>query len=75
MLGGRRLCTLSIHRPGKSVRALTFSGLISHSVSKRPIWLAEAAAHWAQRIARVTGLLGVIHVLIAGQASEHRLAQ
>jgi hypothetical protein len=34
---------LSIHRPGRSARAARFSGRLSHFVSKRPIWLAEAA--------------------------------
>jgi hypothetical protein len=43
ILGGRRWCTLSIHRPGNSARAVKFSDRVSHSVSKRPIWLAEAA--------------------------------
>jgi hypothetical protein len=50
-------CTLSIHWPGRSARATRFSGRLSHFVSKRPIWLAEAAepaiAWWptTQRIA------------------------
>jgi hypothetical protein len=43
ILGGRRLCSVSIHWPVKSARAARFSGRVSHSVSKRPIWLADAA--------------------------------
>jgi hypothetical protein len=43
ILGERRLCTVSIHWPGRSARAAKFSGRVNHSVSKRPIWLAEAA--------------------------------
>src|SRR6202023_3323876 len=31
------------HWPGRSARAARFSGRLSHFVSKRPIWLAEAA--------------------------------
>ena len=44
LFGGRRWCTVSIHWPGRSARAARFSGQQSHFVSKRPIWLAEAAA-------------------------------
>src|SRR6266850_7972344 len=44
ILGERRLCTVSIHWPGRSARAARFSGRVSHSVSKRPIWLAEGYA-------------------------------
>jgi hypothetical protein len=51
---------------------------VSHAVSKRPIWLVDAArrsnplrsnhgAHY--RIMRET--VGVIHVLITGEAAEH----
>src|ERR1700730_9582145 len=43
ILGGPRWCPLSTHRPGRSARAARFSGRLSHFVSKRPIWLAEAA--------------------------------
>ena len=49
ILGGRRLCTLSIQRLGRSARAARFSGRLSHSVSKRPIWLAETAEPWIAR--------------------------
>ena len=34
---------MSIHWPGRSTRAARFSGRLSHFVSNRPIWLAEAA--------------------------------
>src|ERR1700732_1697327 len=43
VLGGRRWCTVSIQSPGRSASEARFSGRTSHSVSKRPIWLAEAA--------------------------------
>src|SRR6516164_9302460 len=43
VFGGRRWCTLSIHWPGRSARATRLSGRLSHFVSNRPIWLAEAA--------------------------------
>src|SRR5262249_2217694 len=41
--GGRRPCTRSIHWPDKSARAERFLSVASHCVSKRPIWLGEAA--------------------------------
>jgi hypothetical protein len=51
-------------------------------VSKRPIWLAEAAEPAIARSAddpayrRVAAQpLGVVHVLVAGQPPEHRLPQ
>src|SRR6516164_1498385 len=43
ILGGRRWCTLSIQWRERSASAARFSGRLSHFVSKRPIWLAEAA--------------------------------
>ena len=43
IFGPRRWRTLSIHWPGRSARAIRFSGRLNHFVSKRPIWLAEAA--------------------------------
>ena len=42
-LGGRRPCTRSIHWPERSTRAVRFFSAASHLVSKRPIWLADAA--------------------------------
>src|SRR5262249_25487788 len=41
--GGLRAWTRSIHRPEKSVSAERFVSAASHCVSKRPIWLGEAA--------------------------------
>ena len=41
--GGRRSCTRSIQAPDRSVSAARFASVASHSVSKRPIWLVEAA--------------------------------
>src|SRR5262245_853283 len=41
--GGLRPCTRSIHWPDRSARAAKFLGATSHCVSKRPIWLGEAA--------------------------------
>jgi hypothetical protein len=39
----RRRRGLSIHWPGGSISAARFSGRLSHFVSTRPLWLAEAA--------------------------------
>jgi hypothetical protein len=58
ILGGCRCCTLSIHWPGRSVSAARFSGRFSHFVSKRPIWLAEAAEPaiaWSPTTQRIAG--------------------
>jgi hypothetical protein len=41
--GGRRWCTLSIHWPDRSASAARFWDRLNRFVSKRPIWLAEAA--------------------------------
>jgi hypothetical protein len=60
ILGRRRCCTLSIHWPDKSARAARFSGQLSHFVSKRPIWLAEAA----DPVIAVQPV-GVIHVFVS----------
>ena len=43
LFGGRRSCTASIQRPGRSARAAKFSGWANIPVSKRPMALAEAA--------------------------------
>ncbi len=40
---GRRACTRSIQAPDRSVRTARLATLVSHMVSKRPIWLVEAA--------------------------------
>src|SRR6202035_3835768 len=42
-LGGRRSCTRSIHWPERSARVDRFFSAASHLVSKRPIWLGDAA--------------------------------
>jgi hypothetical protein len=42
-LGGRRLCTRSIQRPERSASAERFFSEASQRVSKRPIWLGDAA--------------------------------
>jgi len=36
-------CNMSMHWPGRSARTAMFSSWLSHFVSKRPIWLANAA--------------------------------
>jgi hypothetical protein len=41
--GGLRLCTRSIQWPNSSVSADRLTSVASHRVSKRPIWLGEAA--------------------------------
>jgi hypothetical protein len=82
VLGGRRLCTLSIHRPGRSVSAarvlrpgqplrLKAAHLTGRSgrPSDRPV--AHDPAH--RRIAAQP--IGVVHILVAGEPSEDRLAQ
>ena len=61
--------------------AARFPDRVSHFVSKRPIWLAEAADrdrpvadHPAHR--RVAAQpIGVIQILIAGEPPEYRLPQ
>ena len=54
----------------------------SHSVSKRPIWLGDAAAPQTRfatdnpahrRIVAKT--LSIVHILVSGEATEHRLTQ
>ena len=79
---GRRACTRSIQRPDRSASADRFASWVSTSVSKRPIWLVEAACprhgpathHPAHgRIMRQP--VGIVHVLVPGQAPEHGLAE
>jgi len=57
------------------VSAARFASLASHSVSKRSIWLVEAASpHGTHR--RIAGEpFGVVHVLVAGEAAVDGLAQ
>src|SRR5512132_3582751 len=82
LLGGRRPCTRSIHWPDKSAIAERFAGAASHCVSKRPIWLGEAARPCAALPPTipshgwiVTQALGVVHVLISSEATKYRLTQ
>ena len=81
-LGGRRLWTRSIQRPERSASAERFFSAASQRVSKRPIWLGDAApgncgpaaddpAH--RRI--MPKPLSVVHVLIAGEASKDGLPE
>jgi hypothetical protein len=75
---GRRWCTLSIHWPGRAARTARAQSLRlepahlagrSHRPGDRSI--ADHPAHrWV-----AAQPLGVIHVLVASQPPEHRLAQ
>ena len=80
--GGRRPCTRSIQAPDRSVSAARFASVASHSVSKRPIWLVEAAGRSMTLPAddgahrRIAGEpLGIVDVFVAGEAAVDRLAQ
>jgi hypothetical protein len=80
--GGVRSCTRSIQAPGKSISASRLASLASHSVSKRPIWLLEAGRTIEPVTANdrahrgVAGEpLGVVDILVAGEPTEHRLAE
>src|SRR5207249_4851969 len=42
-VGARRACTRSIQRPDRSARAVRFRSSVIALVSKRPIWLVDAA--------------------------------
>ena len=68
--------------PESSVNAAKFSSLARCSVSKRPIWVAEAAClstALPPTIQRMAGsrakTVGVVHVFIAAKASKHRLTK
>src|SRR5215472_266928 len=82
-LGGRRRwCTASIHLVRRAARAARFSGCVSHAVSNRPIWLAEAAVAWMARSPTTQRIAGSrrsrsasFHVLIAGEPPKHGLPQ
>jgi hypothetical protein len=59
-----------------------FAGRVNHSVSNRPIWLAEAANPCNHSVAdhpahcRVAAQpIGVVNILVAGQPTEYRLPQ
>ena len=78
----RRVCTRSIQRPERSAKAVRFAVEVIAPVSKRPIWLVDEAccghctaaddpAH--RRIA--SEAVSIVHVLVAGEAPEHRLAK
>src|SRR5216683_2865185 len=82
ILGGRRWCTVPIQSPGRSARVARFSGRASHSVSKRPIWLAEAARPIGAPPPTTQRIAGSRHnrsasftVLVAGKPPEYRLPQ
>ena len=68
--------------PDRSVSAARFASLASHSVSKRPIWLVEAAGPVHTLAAddgahhRIAGEpLGIVDVFVAGEPAVDRLAQ
>jgi hypothetical protein len=81
ILSGRRWCALLIHWPGRSASAARFSGRLNRSSrsahlagrggrpSDRPV--TDQPAHCG--IAAEP--LGVVHVLVAGEPSEHQLAR
>src|SRR5262245_12672100 len=79
--GGRRPCTRSIHWPDKSARAERFLSVASHCVSKRPIWLGEAARPTTalpptiQRIAGSCRKRSASDILVSGKTTEYRLPQ
>ena len=77
IFSGRRW-SLSIHSPGRSASAARFSGRLSYFVSKRPVWLAEAAESVIARSPSTQHIAGSRHslsaafyVLAAGQPPEH----
>ena len=77
IFSGRRW-SLSIHSPGRSASAARFSGRLSYFVSKRPVWLAEAAESVIARSPSTQRIAGSRHslsasfyVLAAGQPPEH----
>src|SRR5580704_5397496 len=81
-LGGRRSCTRSIHWPERSARTDRFFSAASHLVSKRPIWLGDAAQSEAALLADdplhrgiMAQALSVVHIFISGKPTEHRLSQ
>src|SRR3954451_7663216 len=66
----RRRRTLSIQWPGRSASAARFSGRLSHFVSKRPIWLAEAADPLIARSPTTQRIAGSRHSLSASFTSS-----
>ena len=78
----RRMAVMNlvVHTPFMSTKASTFSSVANSSVSKRPIWLVEAACQPAlpptiQRAGSRPSLLGVVHIVIAAKAPENGLAK
>ena len=80
IFGGRRSCTRSIQKPDRAVNPARLSSVASHSVSKRAhlagrgrTTIKTLAVHDGshRRIARQS--LGIVHILVSGQASKHRL--
>jgi len=71
-----------VHWPDRSARAAKFLGAASHCVSKRPHLTRRSRAPLRRFAADnpvhrriVAQALGVVHVLISGNAAEHRLPQ
>src|SRR5687768_10268004 len=80
--GGLHSCTRSIQTPDRSVRASRLASIANHSVSKRPIWLLDAAAR--SRPSRPTNARiegspasrsASLIFLVAGEPTQHRLAE
>jgi len=70
IFGCRRWCTLSIHWPARSASTPRFSGRLTHLVSKRPIWLAEATEPVIARSPTTQRIAGSPHSLSASFASS-----
>ena len=73
---------MSIHTPFMSTKASTFSSVANSSVSKRPIWLVEAACLSMALAANnpahggiASQTVGVVHIVIAAKAPENGLAK
>src|SRR3954447_22546732 len=71
VFGDRRRRTLSIHWPSRSASTDRFSGRLSHFVSKRPIWLAEAADPLIARSPTTQRIAGSRHSLSASFTSSY----
>ena len=75
-------CTPSIQVPDRSVSASRLASVANHSVSKRPIWLLDAARTIETLTAddrphrRIAGeAQGIVDILVAGEPTQHRLAE
>ena len=80
--GGRRRVHPVDPGAGQIGSAARLASVASHSVSNRPIWLVEAASRSSPSrptMARMAGIarepLGVVDVLVAGEAAVDRLSQ